>query len=85
MAVLNLETGPSVYFVVVNEACIPVTQTCFQELDLHRLKLRFRHVECFREDYFVYIRYKMGLMYKKYPERTCGSHPKIFCIGADNY
>ncbi|GFR19092.1 RNA_pol_Rpb2_6 domain-containing protein [Trichonephila clavata] len=45
------------YFVVVNEACIPVTEACFQRIQLYALKQQFRHVECFAEFNFMYIRY----------------------------
>lgn len=55
------------YYVVVNEACIPVTKACFQNLDLIRIKKKFQQVECTGSDHFIFIRYKMGLLFKLLP------------------
>lgn len=58
----------SPYYVVVNEACIPVTRASFLALDPLVLKRTFHHIECFVRDKFMVLRYKMGLMMKKLPE-----------------
>ncbi|GBO27136.1 hypothetical protein AVEN_212409-1 [Araneus ventricosus] len=68
-SVLNLEidtSGVARYFVIVNEACIPVTQASFDHIDLFRLKLQFRHIECWTDGpNFIRIRFKIGIMFKK--------------------
>lgn len=65
---LRLDTVlSSSYYVVVNEACIPVTQACFDGLDLLAIKRKFRHVECLKETPFIHISLKAGLFYKKLP------------------
>lgn len=67
---LRLETDFSVqrrHYIIVNEACIPVTEACFQRLDLNQIKKRFQHVECIRSDHFIFIRFKMGLLFKLLP------------------
>lgn len=61
----NLGATSSSYYVVINEASIPVTQDCFQNIDLDWLKYKIRFVECYRDHNFILIRYKMGLFYKK--------------------
>lgn len=73
---LRLEPGSSSYFVVVNEACVPVTEACFRNLDLHQLKRQFTHVECFQQGSFIYIRYKMGLIFKRLPGTDVWVTPK---------
>ncbi|GBN19707.1 hypothetical protein AVEN_261790-1 [Araneus ventricosus] len=55
------------YYVVVNEACIPVTQACFRRIDLLQVKRRFRHVECTSSANFIFVQYKMGLLFKPLP------------------
>ena len=52
------------YFVVVNEASIPVKAACFHHLDLLALKRHLRTVECYRDGRFIHITYKMGLFFK---------------------
>lgn len=67
---LRLETDFSAqrrYYVIVNEACIPVTKTCFDRLDLIQIKKRFQHVECTSFENFIFIRYKTGLLFKLLP------------------
>ena len=65
---LELETqADSCYYVVVNEACIPVTQTSFDRIDLLKLKRQFRYIECYVRDKFIVIRYKTGLIMKRLP------------------
>lgn len=61
----NLFDSSSDYYVVINEACIPVTRDCFQRINLDWLKYKIRFVECYRDRNFILIRYKMGLFYKK--------------------
>ncbi|GIY03997.1 DNA-directed RNA polymerase [Caerostris darwini] len=65
--VLDLETttASARHWVVVNEACIPVTLDCFQKINLLRLKRQFRHIECWMQDTFIYIRYKVGIFFKR--------------------
>lgn len=58
----------SCYHVVVNEACIPVTQASFDRIDLLKLKRQFTHIECYARDKFIVIRYKMGLIMKQLPD-----------------
>ena len=66
---LNLEPEKGASrFVVVNEACIPVTEACYRRVDLERLKRTFRLVECFEEAPFLYIRLKVGLLFKELPD-----------------
>ncbi|GFQ84162.1 hypothetical protein TNCT_265151 [Trichonephila clavata] len=36
------------YFVVINEACVPVTAACFQRIQIEALKQQFQQVECFK-------------------------------------
>lgn len=68
-SVLNLDTnhgGVARHFVVVNEACIPVTQKSFESIDLFSLKLQFRLIECWTNGpNFIRIRLKTGIMFKK--------------------
>lgn len=61
----NQVSSSANYYVVINEACIPVTENCFQHVDLDWLKYKLRFVECYRDHNFILIRYKMGLFYKK--------------------
>lgn len=61
----DLSDSSSAYYVVINEACIPVTLDCFQRINLDWLKYKMRFVECYRNRNFILIRYKMGLFYKK--------------------
>lgn len=56
------------YYVVVNEACIPVSRRSFDAIDLLRLKRTFGQIECYERGRFVVIRYKMGLIMKRLPE-----------------
>lgn len=66
---LDLEPqADSPYYVVVNEACIPVTRRSFDRLDLLRLKRTFGQIECYARDPFIVIRYKVGLIMKQLPE-----------------
>lgn len=58
----------SSYYVVVNEACIPVSKTSFHAIDLLNLKRTFRYIECYARDQFIVIRYKMGLIMKLLPD-----------------
>ena len=55
----------SSYYVVINEACIPITNQCFEEINLIRLKFKLRFVECYRDRNFIFIRYKAGLFFRK--------------------
>lgn len=74
---LNLDAiRSSIYFVVVNEACIPVTFSCFRHLDLLQLKREFKTVECYQDGQFIYIRYKMGLFFKLLPGTDVWVTPK---------
>lgn len=77
---LRLEALPTSddYHVVVNEACIPVTKRCFQRIsmDLLRLKRHYGLIECFQVDKFVYIRYKMGLFFKRIPDTEVWITPR---------
>lgn len=65
--ILNLKCtkNSTNHFVVVNEACIPVTEKCFDSIDLFLLKRTFELIECFVQDKFVFIRYKTGLLFRK--------------------
>lgn len=58
----------SPYYVVVNEACISVTQHSFDSIDLLKLKRTFGQIECYEKGKFIVIRYKMGLIMKQLPE-----------------
>lgn len=66
---LNLIHQPkrAFYFVVINEACIPVTEMCFHRVtrNLRALKLQFKTIECYIKDCFIHINYKMGLFFKQ--------------------
>lgn len=62
---LGIQLGREGYYVVVNSACLSVTRSCFEGIDLTLLKKKLVHVECFRSGNFVLINYKMGLLYKK--------------------
>lgn len=53
------------YYVVVNEACIPVTEKSFQAIELKNLKENLQYVECYQDKCFIYIRYKAGLIFKR--------------------
>ncbi|GFQ84540.1 RNA_pol_Rpb2_6 domain-containing protein [Trichonephila clavata] len=64
------------YFVVINEACVPVTVACFQRIQLEALKQQFQQVECFTESNFMYIRYKVGLLFKRLPGTDVWVTPK---------
>lgn len=67
--ILNLEScTTSSYYVVVNEACIPVTQRSFDNVPLLRLKRHFKQIECYERGKFIVIRFKMGLIMKQLPE-----------------
>lgn len=75
--VLDLEPAPDArYFVVVNEACIPVTETCFERIDLGAVKREFTYVECFKQPPFVYINYKVGLFMKRLPDTDVWVTPR---------
>lgn len=52
------------YYVVVNEACVPVTKHCFDQIDLLNLKRIFKTIECYEQGHFIIIRYKSGLIMK---------------------
>lgn len=66
---LNLEPkADSPYYVVVNEACIPVSKKSFNDVDLLKLKRMFETVECFERGKFIVIRFKTGIIMKKLPE-----------------
>lgn len=58
----------SLYAVVVNEACIPVTRASFDALDVLTLKRTFRTIECYEKGKFIVIRYKTGLLMKRLPD-----------------
>ncbi|KAG8174525.1 hypothetical protein JTE90_010593 [Oedothorax gibbosus] len=74
---LNLEPlQKSKYFVVVNGACIPVTETSYRRLDLIHLKQTFRFVECFEASPFISIRYKVGILFKEIPGTDLWVTPK---------
>lgn len=65
---LRLDAVPSsAFFVIVNEACIPVSQTCFDTLDLLAIKRHFQHIECYKKSPFIHITFKAGLFFKKLP------------------
>lgn len=66
---LNLEPQTnSPYYVVVNEACIPVSKKSFNCIDLMKLKQKFKTIECFERGKFIVIRFKTGIIMKKLPE-----------------
>ena len=69
MLKLELEMK-SPYYVVVNEACIPVSKKSFDNVDLLKLKFDLKTVECYERGKFIVIRYKMGLIMKKLPEMS---------------
>ncbi|KAG8173846.1 hypothetical protein JTE90_016335 [Oedothorax gibbosus] len=74
---LNLEPEQtSDYFVVVNEACIPVTEACYQSVDLEGLKRTFRLVECYEKLPFIHIRYKAGILFKQIPGTNVWASPQ---------
>jgi hypothetical protein len=53
------------FYVVVNEACIQVTEKCFRGIDLLHLKRTFGTIECYEQrNNFIVIRFKMGLVMK---------------------
>ncbi|GBN65604.1 hypothetical protein AVEN_112037-1 [Araneus ventricosus] len=63
-----VETRPLVKFhVVVNEACVPVTELCFHRVtrNLIVLKNELKWIECYQKGRFVHIKYKTGLFLKK--------------------
>lgn len=65
---LDLEPqADSPYYVVVNEACIPVTRRSLDRINLLHLKRTFKSIECYARDTFIVIRYKTGLMMKQLP------------------
>jgi hypothetical protein len=55
----------STYYVVVNEACVPVTKASFLRVDLLHLKRTFQTIECYEMGKFIIIRYKVGLIMKR--------------------
>ncbi|KAF8796709.1 DNA-directed RNA polymerase subunit B' like protein [Argiope bruennichi] len=63
---LSVEEKRASYYVVINEACIPVTGICFHRVksQLKDLKFKFKTIECYIKDNFVHIRYKVGLFFK---------------------
>ncbi|GFU96886.1 RNA_pol_Rpb2_6 domain-containing protein [Trichonephila clavipes] len=61
---LNIEIGKDAY-IVINSACINVTQECFNNIDLMEMKQKFIFVECLKSDNFILINYKPGLLYKQ--------------------
>ncbi|GFQ68215.1 RNA_pol_Rpb2_6 domain-containing protein [Trichonephila clavata] len=67
---LNLEPATTnnirVFYVVINEACIPITQSCFHSIDLMDIKKIFKFIECYVSGNFIFIRYKVGLLFKKF-------------------
>lgn len=64
--VLKLEPcATSPYYVVVNEACIPVTQRSFDNVHLLHLKRHFKQIECYERGKFIVIRFKMGMIMKQ--------------------
>lgn len=66
---LNLEPQKnSHYYVVVNEACIPVSKKSFDNINLMDLKVHFKTIECYERGKFIVVRYKTGLILKKMPE-----------------
>lgn len=66
---LNLEPETdSPYYVVVNEACVPVSRKSFLDVDLQKLKLEFETIECFERGKFIVIRFKTGIIMKKLPD-----------------
>ncbi|XP_054706501.1 uncharacterized protein LOC129216315 [Uloborus diversus] len=62
---LNLVEGIDGLYVVINSACIEVTQSCFDSIDLKNLKYNFIYVECYKTNNFIHVTYKTGLLYKK--------------------
>ncbi|GFY41640.1 RNA_pol_Rpb2_6 domain-containing protein [Trichonephila inaurata madagascariensis] len=48
----------------------------FSTLSTHALKQHFQHVECFAESNFMYIRYKVGLLFKRLPGTDVWVTPK---------
>lgn len=74
---VSLEPCPgSKCFVVVNEACIPVTPESFGRLDLLKLKRLLGHVECIESGPFKHIRYKAGLFFKQLPDTDVWVTPR---------
>lgn len=64
--VLNLEEGSDNFYIVINAACIEVTQKTFQSVNLLELKRHFKFIECYQsDDKFIHINYKIGLLFKK--------------------
>lgn len=63
--VLNLEEGSDSLYVVINSACIEVTKLCFQNINLKELKYYFKYIECYQNNQFIHINYKVGLLFKK--------------------
>ena len=63
---LNIQVGKEDYYVVINSACISITKSCFNQIDLRYLKKKLLFVECYRHNNFILINYKMGLLYKKF-------------------
>lgn len=55
----------NVRYVVVNEACVPVTTRCFERIDLLLLKRALGRIECLQRGPFAYVRYKIGFLYKR--------------------
>lgn len=62
---LRLEEGSDELYIVVNAACIEVTKSCFRNINLIDLKHRFKFIECYQNNKFIHINYKVGLLYKR--------------------
>lgn len=80
---LEPQTDFPQYFVVVNEACIPVTPKCFQSIDLIKVKRKFRFIECFRQACFIVINYKIGLLFKQIPGKDIWVTPRDISFWAE--
>ncbi|GBO01914.1 hypothetical protein AVEN_200978-1 [Araneus ventricosus] len=64
---LKVEMQHSKFYVVVNEACIPVTELCFHKVTekLITLKKELKCIECYKKGRFIHIKYKIGMLFKK--------------------
>ena len=57
----------SLYYVVVNEACIPVSKKSFNNIDLMKFKVTLKTIECYERAKFIIFRFKAGMIMRKLP------------------
>lgn len=62
---LKLEEGFDKHYAVINGACIEITRLCWERIDCWLLKRQFVYIECYRQNEFLYINYKVGLLFKQ--------------------